>query len=967
MGRVRSFLHEYRPSVVTGGETIVPLLILAGLNAADELDRSAFALLIPEIRDYFGVSIGTILTVTSMAAVLPILLAIPIGYFADRMPRTKMTGVGAAMWGVFSILTAFAGSLTFLGIFRFGSGLGKTMEPAHLALLSDYYPPERRPGVFAVHRFGNEIGLMVAPLVAGILATAFFWQVPFLIFGVPSLILSVLVFVLLREPVRGAQERRSLGVEDDADFVPEPPPGWTESWRITRSVRTLRRVYMALPFLVGSSLGILALLSVYYDEVFHLSGATRGILASVDRVFGIAGLVVGGVLGNRLLVRRPGRAITYAAAMAVVPAAAFLVIASTPWLAVAVAASAVSSFVLPILGPTLGALMSLTIPPRVRGFALATGGLFIAPGLFVGPLSGYLSDHYGVRAGILVLVPVFLIGAAIFGSAASSVEADMRAAWAAAVAASASRDVSDGQVALVCRDIDVHYGQVQVLFNLDLDVYDGEILALLGTNGAGKSTLLKAIAGTTVPSNGAIFFGGNDISFLPPSEHVERGIVLVPGGRGVFPSLTVRENLDLAGWPFRDDRARVKQATQRVLELFPQLNGRIDTPAAALSGGEAQMLTLGQALIAQPQLLMIDELSLGLAPTVVQQLLEIVREINANGTTIILVEQSVNVALTVADRAVFMEKGEIRFTGPAAELLERGDILRSVFLAGSGVRRPRRGQDKYQLERDEASVVLDVEGVTKSFGGVNALNDAGVVLREGEVVGLIGPNGAGKTTLFDVISGFVQPDQGRVTLLGDDITDASPDQRALLGLQRSFQDATLFPALTVTENLLVALDRHLQVKNAAMAGLRLPNVNRAEWRLNKRAERLIGLLNLEAYRDKFVRELSTGGRRMVDLACVLGTDPHVLLLDEPSSGIAQRETEELGPLIQRIKTETACSILIIEHDMPLISAVADELIAMDLGAPVVRGTPAEVLADQRVIDAYLGTSREVIQRSGRIQ
>ena len=171
---------------------------------------------------------------TSLAAVMPILLAVPVGYFADRLPRTKMTGIGAALWGVFSILTAFAGSLTFLGIFRFGSGLGKTMDPAHQALLSDYYPPERRAGVFAVHRFGNEIGLMVAPVVAGVLASLFFWQMPFLIFGVPSLILSVLAFVLLREPVRGAQERRSLGAEDGADYVPEPPPGWTESWRITR-------------------------------------------------------------------------------------------------------------------------------------------------------------------------------------------------------------------------------------------------------------------------------------------------------------------------------------------------------------------------------------------------------------------------------------------------------------------------------------------------------------------------------------------------------------------------------------------------------------------------------------------------------------------------------------------------------------------------------------------------------------
>jgi branched-chain amino acid transport system ATP-binding protein len=364
---------------------------------------------------------------------------------------------------------------------------------------------------------------------------------------------------------------------------------------------------------------------------------------------------------------------------------------------------------------------------------------------------------------------------------------------------------------------------------------------------------------------------------------------------------------------------------------------------------------------------MIDELSLGLAPAVVEQLLEIVRAIHANGTTIILVEQSVNVAMTVADRAVFMEKGEVRFSGPTSELIHRGDILRSVFLAGAGVGSARRRKAPVAYDRqEEAEIVLQLDGVTKSFGGVNALTDVELTLRDGEVLGLIGPNGAGKTTLFDVISGFVLPDRGRVTLLGDDVTSMSPDQRAVLGLQRSFQDAQLFPALTVTENLLVALDRHLQVKNAAMASIRLPNVNRAEWRLGKRAERLIGILNLEPFRDKFVRELSTGSRRLVDLACVLGTDPQVLLLDEPSSGVAQRETEELGPLIQRIKSETAASILIIEHDMPLISNVADELIAMELGTPVVRGTPEFVLNHPRVVEAYLGTSREAIQRSGQL-
>ncbi len=964
-GPVGRLLHEYRPSVVTGGASVMPLLVLAGLNAADELDRAAFAVLIPEIRDFFGVSLATILTVSALSALLPILLAIPIGFLADRRSRTNMVGAGAILWSIFSILTAFASNLFLLGAFRVGSGLGKTMDPAHTSLIADYYPPDRRAGAFAIHRFGNELGLLIAPISAGLMATMFFWQLPFLVYAVPSLALAGLALFRLRDPERGGQERRVLGLAEDVEA--DTPPGWTESWRTARGVRSLRRIWLSLPLLIGSSLGLLALVSVYYDEEFGLSGAARGTLASFDRGWGIVGLLVGGAVGNRLLTRKPGRVLYYAALIALFPAAGYLVIAVSPWLPLSIAASAIASFAVPVLGPTVNTLMSLIIPARVRGFALAAALMFIAPGLFIIPLAGWLADSYGIRYGIFVLVPVFLLGAAILGSAGTSVEADMRAATAAAAASAATRVGPDGEAPklLVVKDLDLHYGQVQILFNVDVEIEEGEIVALLGTNGAGKSTLLNAIAGTSTPSNGAIYFAGENITFLPASEHVKAGIVTVPGGKGVFPSLSVDENLQLAGWPFRDDPDELAAALARVHEFFPILRERGAEAAGSLSGGEQQMLVLGQAFLARPKLLMIDELSLGLAPVVVEQLLEIVRAIHASGTAVVLVEQSVNLALTVAERAVFMDKGEVRFTGPTAELLQRDDILRSVFLAGSGVGSRIRAKRERAPWEDEPEVVLEVRDVARRFGGVTALDGVSLDLRAGEVLGIIGPNGAGKTSLFDVISGYVAADHGQIRLLGTDLGDLGPDERARLGLQRSFQDARLFPALTVEETILCALDQHLTEKSPLQAALRVPKLTKAEWRLRKRTERLIGLLNLDAFRDKFVRELSTGTRRLVDLACVLGTDPQVLLLDEPSSGVAQRETEELGPVIQRIRAETECAILLIEHDMTLISSVSDELLAMDLGCVVTRGKPVDVLSHPKVIEAYLGTSPEAIQRSGR--
>jgi len=256
--------------------------------------------------------------------------------------------------------------------------------------------------------------------------------------------------------------------------------------------------------------------------------------------------------------------------------------------------------------------------------------------------------------------------------------------------------------------------------------------------------------------------------------------------------------------------------------------------------------------------------------------------------------------------------------------------------------------------------------VTKRFGGVAAVDGLTLAVPDGSIYGFIGPNGSGKTTTFDLISGFQIPDAGTVRYQGVDVTDLSPEERARRKLVRRFQDARLFPSLTVFETLLVALDQRLEVRNALLSAAQLPQARRSEKRVRLRAEKLIELLELGAYRDKFVKELSTGLRRIVDLACVLATEPQVLLLDEPSSGIAQAEAEGLAPLLRRVRFETGCSILIIEHDMPLISAVSDELIALDQGRFVTRGRPADVLEDERVVESYLGTTEEAVHRSGSI-
>ena len=242
----------------------------------------------------------------------------------------------------------------------------------------------------------------------------------------------------------------------------------------------------------------------------------------------------------------------------------------------------------------------------------------------------------------------------------------------------------EGAPLLEVIDLEYSYGPMQVLFGISFEVHRGETVALLGANGAGKSTLLRALSGLGVCAAGTIRFAGNDITRAPPRSRVHLGIVQVPEARGVFPNLSVLDNLRAGAYSFVWERERFNDRIRHVIQLFPVLGERLDQLAGTLSGGEQQMLALASGLLLDPELLLIDELSLGLAPLVVQQLLRTVQQLKEQGITIIFVEQSVNQALRLADRAVFIEKGQVRFDGDAAHLLERDDLLHAAFLAGGG-------------------------------------------------------------------------------------------------------------------------------------------------------------------------------------------------------------------------------------------------------------------------------------------
>jgi ABC-type branched-subunit amino acid transport system ATPase component len=345
-----------------------------------------------------------------------------------------------------------------------------------------------------------------------------------------------------------------------------------------------------------------------------------------------------------------------------------------------------SAFNIVLLPAIFGVLLSV-VDARWRAHLSALLGIFTAVGGILGAffLSG-IEQRFGISGAIASLVIPGVIAALMIGSARFLVNADIDRMIGQIVEEEEIdriRSAGGRLPMLACRGVDFSYGKLQVLFDVDFTVDEGEMVALLGVNGAGKSTLLKVVSGIGLPTNGSVRFQGQDVTYLDAERRLRLGITQVPGGRAVFAPLSVVENLRVYGYGLGKDQNAVDKAIERCFVAFPQLAERRNNLASTLSGGEQQMLGLCKALILRPRLLLIDELSLGLAPVVIAQLLDMVRQINADGTAIVLVEQSVNIALSVARHAYFMERGEIRFDGSSDELLSRGDLLRAVFLEGA--------------------------------------------------------------------------------------------------------------------------------------------------------------------------------------------------------------------------------------------------------------------------------------------
>ena len=508
--------------------------------------------------------------------------------------------------------------------------------------------------------------------------------------------------------------------------------------------------------------------------------------------------------------------------------------------------------------------------------------------------------------------------------------------------------VEEALCVLSCHRLDVTYGGAVAVAGVSLSVAPGEVLAIVGLNGAGKTSLLRALAGLEPAAHGSVEIAGEDVTRSLPQVRAATGLAYVPGGAAVLPTLTVRENLDVAGGSDED--------VQAMTARFPALATRLDTAAGNLSGGEQQVLAIAQAFLRGPRAVLIDELSLGLSPEAKQATLDLVSEFVADGGAVVIVEQSISTAMGVADTALFLESGRVRYQGPASALRDHPELFASIAFGAGGVSvgggsEVARVRQQLRTVRED---VLRLDDVSAAYGDVRVVDGVSLEVGAGEVVGILGPNGAGKTSLFDCLSGTLPLATGTVELTGIDISGLATHKRAELGLMRSYQSVRLFPSLTVRDCIAVALETRLEVKSAVFAGLWLPQARAEERRVDERVDVLLELLRLEPLADAPVGSLSLGSRRMVDLACQLAARPKVLLLDEPASGLAQGETELLGPLVSRISSDLDCAVLIIEHNVQVLASVAHRLVALHRGAVIAQGEPTAVLDDPDVRAAYFG-------------
>jgi ABC-type branched-subunit amino acid transport system ATPase component/predicted MFS family arabinose efflux permease len=659
----------------TPGPRLRPVLILGVLTAIgllDYLDSAALAALAPDVQRSLHLSDSGFAAIVALQVGVFVVAAVPIGLLADRSRRLVVAGAAATAAALATIATGLAQSTAQLVGARITNEIGQAaILPVHPAIVSAAVPEGVRARALGILAAGAPVGSLLGPFVGGGVAALVggpdAWRVVFLLLAVPSIALGI-ICLALRGPAR------STG--------PEPVAACTGIARLL-AVPAYRALCVSVAVLGAELVALPVYFSLLLDRRFHLSVLERGTALSLTEAGALAGVLLGGVLADRVRARGPEQVVLLLSAGTLVFGLLFPLAVFLPNLPLVLIGVGIARLFSGITTVPSYALVTELAPERLRSLAFAVLGLSVfAGGGLVGTLVvGSVSDAHGPAVALASVVgPSAVLASLLALRIRSTVEQDLAAGARERELAEERLTRSDNTHVLEVVGLEAGYGPLQVLFGIDLHVDTGEVVALLGTNGAGKSTLLRAISGTLPPRAGTVLLDGQPLTFADAPSRVRAGLVQVPGGRAVFASMTVRENLLVGATTLALDAAKLQERFAEVLAQLPVLAERLDQPAGLLSGGEQQMLAVGKALLLRPRVLLIDELSLGLAPVIVGQLLDLVRTLAAKGTAVVLVEQSINVALTIADRAVFLDKGVVAFEGDPAELLSRDDLARSIFL-----------------------------------------------------------------------------------------------------------------------------------------------------------------------------------------------------------------------------------------------------------------------------------------------
>ncbi|WP_033289448.1 ATP-binding protein [Amycolatopsis jejuensis] len=676
------------------GVGLYPLVAVLALSVSQLLLSQGAAVLAPDMGKVFGVG-PEFFTVTGLLGQV-IAIAVPLGVarlVQNRACRAAVLLTSAVLWCGLSAYTAFVPSLGFLMVLMFLDGATTAAGSAVSGpLLVDLFPPRVRLRVLAVDSAAIRVATVAAPLLVALLSgpLGLNWRGIHLAMAVLGAVFVAVAF-RLRDPGYGqydtelirkaAREERGSADGERALAVPK----LTLSEAIRRIVAIPSQRWFFASAIVGAMAAPLSIyLAFFLQDQFNLDATERSLLAAGTGAVALVSYLVFAPIGDRLFQRNVRLVFVLNGVLSLIGIALSTAQVFMPSVTALVLFSLAGSALAGLSGPAMQLGMMSVVPAQLRPHVGGLSMMCVLAGTAISTaLLGGLASALGMQLLVALMAVPQIAGVVLTIVAGRHVRADLdRMIDEVVEDETVDRITASGArlPMLTCRGLDFRYGTQQILFGVDLTVDDGELVALLGVNGAGKSTLLRVVSGLGRPSAGSIRLDGHDITHIDAERRTVLGITQVPGGHAVFGELTVQENLRCYGFTLGRGRRKLDAALDEAFAAMPALAELRHRRAATLSGGEQQMLGLAKASLLQPRLLLLDELSLGLAPKVVAQLVQQVQAINARGTSVLVVEQSVSTALELAGHAYFMENGEIRFDGSTRELAARPDLLRAVFL-----------------------------------------------------------------------------------------------------------------------------------------------------------------------------------------------------------------------------------------------------------------------------------------------